>query len=240
MSDISARKSIRVTNSREAKSKKLDETIDKLKETGATQDNDQAPKAISVESGSRLTTLRIHDASESAIDDDLEIRASRGGDKASGEHEAALDNLVAQKYSDVQPLYERKRYNVTMLIGFVVTGLWLGAGVFYVNNNMGWGGLLELEPHVLGGFLSGILAPLALLWMTLAYIQRGADVHMYSQSLRHELQSMIFPSEERSKIIHKDIEALCKQATELSSSSKDILTSIHKARIGLRLSLIHI
>ena len=45
---------------------------------------------------------------------------------------------------------------------------------------------------------------------------------------------MIFPSEERAQVIHKDIEALCAQANELSTSSKAILNSIHRARVGLR------
>ena len=132
------------------------------------------------------------------------------------------------------PMRRSSRFRFTTFFGVILTAGWLGLTGAYVQNNMGWEELISQQPHILGGFLAGILAPLAMLWMVLAYIQRGSDIHMYADALRGELQAMIFPSEERSGIIHKDIEALCAQAAELSTSSKAVLNSIHRARIGLR------
>ncbi len=132
------------------------------------------------------------------------------------------------------PMRRSSKFKVTSFLGMVLTIFWGGLCAYYVQTNMGWASLLAQQPHILGGFLAGILAPIALLWMVLAYIQRGSDIHMYADALRAELQAMIFPSEERSEVIHKDIEALCEQAAELSTSSKAILDSIHRARVGLR------
>ncbi len=126
------------------------------------------------------------------------------------------------------------KYKLVNFMGFALSAGWLGLSAFYIQSNMGFMELFSQQPHILGGFLAGILAPVALLWMILAYIQRGSDIQMYADALRSELQAMIFPSEERSEVIHKDIEALVSQAAELSASSKTVLNSIHRARVGLR------
>ncbi len=120
------------------------------------------------------------------------------------------------------------------LAGVLLTAVWFGLCVGYVHTYIGWNALMSLQPHLLGGFMAGVMAPVALLWMAMTYIQRSSDVHMYADALRSELQAMIFPSEERSQVIHKDIEALCHQAAELSAASKAVLKSIHRARLGLR------
>jgi len=132
------------------------------------------------------------------------------------------------------PMKRTKKYKITSFLGIILTIGWLGLTAFYIQNNMGFAELFSQQPHILGGFLAGILAPVALLWMILAFMQRGSDIHMYADALRGELQAMIFPSEERKQVIHEDIEALCKQAAELSASSKTVLNSIHRARVGLR------
>ena len=132
------------------------------------------------------------------------------------------------------PMGRSLKYKLVTGFGALATLSWLGLSASYVTGNMGFAELFSQQPHILGGFLAGVLAPIALLWMILSHFQRGADIHMYSDALRGELQAMIFPSEERKQIIHKDIEALCMQAAELSASSKTVLGSIHRARIGLR------
>lgn len=136
--------------------------------------------------------------------------------------------------SNARPMAKPTKYKLINVTGVLLTALWIGLCFGYVQSYVGWSELLQLQPHLLGGFLAGALAPLALLWMVLAYLQRGADIHMYADALRAELQAMIFPTEERAQVISKDIEQLCHQAAELSTASKAVLKSIHRARLGLR------
>lgn len=96
------------------------------------------------------------------------------------------------------------------------------------------GGLATQTPYELGIFVAGMLAPVAFYWMLLSYLQRNSDVQYYAESLRSELHTLFFPSEEDSQLVNKDIERMTLQAAELASSSKAVLKSIQRTRQGLR------
>ncbi|MGB4056699.1 MAG: hypothetical protein WBK77_01290, partial [Alphaproteobacteria bacterium] len=116
--------------------------------------------------------------------------------------------------------------------GAALTFLWVSYCVIYLFKSG-----VHYQPHELGGVFSGILAPPALLWIILSVMHRRADIHQYSQALRTELQSLLFPSEETGRLINKDIERLCSQAAEISSASKTVLKSLQRARQGLRVEM---
>lgn len=118
--------------------------------------------------------------------------------------------------------------------GVALSVFWLAVCGFYFIAQAVQGTLPSMAPHELGGVIAGALAPVALLWMIISTLQRRADVQNYAQALRGELQSLIFPTEERARVVHRDIEALCKQAADLSASSKAVIKSIQRARMGLR------
>jgi len=40
--------------------------------------------------------------------------------------------------------------------------IWISLVVGYIQNGMGWSDLLSQQPHIIGGFFAGIIAPLAL------------------------------------------------------------------------------
>ena len=96
------------------------------------------------------------------------------------------------------------------------------------------GGLGTQTPYELGIFVAGILAPIAFYWMLLSYLQRNNDVQYYAESMRAELHTLFFPSEEDSKHVNKDIERMTLQAAELAASSKAALKAIQRTRQGLR------
>jgi hypothetical protein len=73
-----------------------------------------------------------------------------------------------------------------------------------------------------------------LLWALIGYFQRDNDIQRYSAVLRAELESILFPSEERTERASRDIERLSQQAAELATSSKAILFALAKARQGMR------
>jgi len=96
------------------------------------------------------------------------------------------------------------------------------------------GGIVTQTPYELGIFIAGMLAPVAFYWMLLSYLQRNSDVQYYAESLRAELHSLFFPSEEDSRRVNKDIERMTNQAAELAASSRAVLKSISRTRQGLR------
>lgn len=132
---------------------------------------------------------------------------------------------------------QHKAIRFSQIGSLFLSALWVGLSASYLFNVANIDGAVFQQPHVLGGYIAGILAPVALIWMIMGYFQRQNDIHHYSTILREELQSMIFPSDERRMAVHKDIEELCKQAAELSTASKSVLRSIHKARMGLRMEV---
>ena len=96
------------------------------------------------------------------------------------------------------------------------------------------GGFTAQTPYETGVFVAGMLAPVAFYWMLLSYLQRGSDVQYYAESLRAEMHTLFFPSDEDSKRVNKDIERMTQQAAELAASSRAALKSIHRTRHGMR------
>ncbi|MEM8916397.1 MAG: hypothetical protein AAGC83_11195, partial [Pseudomonadota bacterium] len=78
-----------------------------------------------------------------------------------------------------------------LLIGIVASAAWAIICVLYAQASLGWNNLLALLPHELGGFLAGVAAPIALLWMILAYAQRAADVRDITEPLQRQLDDII-------------------------------------------------
>ena len=121
-----------------------------------------------------------------------------------------------------------KSSSILNMISAALTALWLGfclAALFTMP-------ALEPTPQSVGAFLAGMLAPPALLWLIVATLNRQADVSLYASSLRAELQSLLFPSEETASVINQDVERLCRQAAEIAGASKATLKTLQRARQG--------
>lgn len=132
--------------------------------------------------------------------------------------------------------HEEKVNNVRMLqaTGVLVSAMWLVGAAFYVQRMVGWSNISGLMPHEMGGFLAGILTPVALFWMIAAFILRSNDVKLYAEALREEIQGMIFPSEEANRRVNNDIERLMRQTAEMSKATRIALGAIETARDGLK------
>jgi DNA repair exonuclease SbcCD ATPase subunit len=117
-----------------------------------------------------------------------------------------------------------------MLAGGTLSAMWLTAAVVYVHNTVGWQNVATLMPHEIGGFLAGLLAPMALFWMVLTFWLRSVDVKLYAEALRHEIQAMIFPSDEAEKRVNNDIDRLMRQTAEMSRATRNALIALYKAR----------
>ena len=232
---------------------KFEDLVDGKKNQNATKPvNDEGafpgakkpgPTDFKIRSGGSLKTLRVTTPAQDEQAPKSEqgvpaIRATKAGSgtdaKFSYLEEAEAEPVLMLSPANAKPMKRSLKYKVVNVGAVLLSAAWLGLCAGYIQNSVGWDSIFSLQPHLVGGFLAGALAPLALLWMVLAYTQRGADIQLYADALRAELQAMIFPSEERAQVIHKDIEELCAQAAELSTASKAVLKSLHRARAGLK------
>lgn len=141
-----------------------------------------------------------------------------------------LTNQVANNKTRTNKLDAR----LLQATGVIISAIWLVGAALYVQRTVGWNNVSALMPHELGGFLAGILTPIALFWMIAAFVLRSMDVKLYADALREEIQAMIFPSEEANRRVNNDIERLMRQTAEMSKATKEMLTALSQARNGVR------
>ncbi|MAE52007.1 MAG: hypothetical protein CMH27_09365, partial [Micavibrio sp.] len=207
----------------------LDKPSKKVGDLRATRVEELREKASSLKNvSSSLGGLKI--TSAQAVDT-LEQSPSFGNDNTDEEESV----LMLQPTNDAQVSAQLSlRNKITYATAMLVTWAWF---VFCVSYIWGASADISLTPQSLGSLIAGVFAPPAMLWLILANVNRQADVQVYAASLRKELQSMLFPSEENASVINKDIERLCRQAAEVSAASKAVLKSLQRARQGLRVEI---
>jgi hypothetical protein len=60
--------------------------------------------------------------------------------------------------------------------GFVVTVLWITAGLIYLLGIVGWGNFIHLPTGEIGSFLEGAFAPLAFLWLFIGHFIQQKEI----------------------------------------------------------------
>lgn len=68
------------------------------------------------------------------------------------------------------------------LIGWFLTLLWLGLIGFIVH--LKWSDVLEMSLSEVGGFLSGVTAPLAFIWLIVGYTLQRKELKANTEALR--------------------------------------------------------
>lgn len=125
-------------------------------------------------------------------------------------------------------------FRTVQTIGALASMAWFALCVVYFLGSVSEHGWLAGNPYEMGIFVAGMIAPVAFFWMILSYMQRNSDVRYYAETLRNEMHTLFFPSDEDSRRVNRDIERMTLQAAELAASSKAALKAIHRARQGLR------
>ncbi len=136
----------------------------------------------------------------------------------------AQQETTSESTLDILP--DLNTYRLSSVVGAALTGIWFLVAAIYAQFYMGLGEIFTQQPHIIGGFLAGVLAPVALLWMIIAHIQRGDEVRQYAVALRNELRTLSFSNTNKTKEP--------KQRVDITEESKAAVTTIHKARAGLR------
>ena len=86
------------------------------------------------------------------------------------------------------------RFRLYTLGGLILSAAWVWGVYDYVEAVLGWNNVTELLPHEVGGLAAGALTPLALLWMVIAFWERGQSLQHDTEALRWHIRRMIYPS----------------------------------------------
>ena len=105
------------------------------------------------------------------------------------------------------------------LIASGISAIWLGLCAYYVQVEVGWSSTLSFLPYELGAFIAGVFAPLAFLWLAIAFAGRHADLNRVSGALQHELHRLVYPSDDADDKVKDIADRLRRQAEELSQAS---------------------
>ena len=105
------------------------------------------------------------------------------------------------------------------LIASSISAIWLGLCAYYVHAEVGWTSIMRFLPHELGAFIAGIFAPLAFLWLAIAFARRHADLNQASTALQRELHRMVYPTDDADDKAKDIADRLRRQAEDLSQAS---------------------
>ena len=113
------------------------------------------------------------------------------------------------------------RYRLPIIGGVVLSAAWLAASITFIAQHIGWRDLLLLLPHEVGGMAAGMLTPLALLWMVIAFFERGRRLRHDTEALGRNLHRLAYPSAGAQTRVNEITEALRRQARELTPASEE-------------------
>lgn len=86
--------------------------------------------------------------------------------------------------------------NKPRAFGYAVALLWLCFAVW-----QGQGAWHELKPHEKGEFLTGFFAPLAFLWLALAYFKQGEELKKNTEALKQQSEDFKNHIEQHTKLL---------------------------------------
>lgn len=143
------------------------------------------------------------------------------------------DNEIAEvssKASGYQYITERGNVDVEikeswlannlhrLMIG--VSVLWFGIVLIYITQFFGWSNLFLMMPDEFGGFLAGVTLPLAIIWVVMAYIDRGSSFKNEAKFLRAYMNQLVYPEEGTAKTAKAMTDAIRFQIVELQEVTK--------------------
>ncbi|MBC8240798.1 MAG: hypothetical protein H8E30_10025 [Alphaproteobacteria bacterium] len=121
-----------------------------------------------------------------------------------------------------------------LMLGLVITAVWLVVCVSYVTGYVGWDALAFLLPHELASVLSAVFAPLGVLWLALFYLRRGSEMTDHAAALQAELRRLTYPDNQANARIEMVSAALRRQAEELTQASEQATDQVRQVESLLR------
>lgn len=123
-----------------------------------------------------------------------------------------------------------------LMIGISV--LWFIIVLIYITQFFGWSNLFLMMPDEFGGFLAGVTLPLAIIWVVMAYIDRGASFKNEAKFLRAYMNQLVYPEEGGAQTAKAMADAIRSQVGELQAVTKHAMqqTEIIKKELSERVN----
>ena len=96
---------------------------------------------------------------------------------------------------------------IVTLAAVIITVLWLIGVAWYVFDYVGSDSLAGLLPHEMGTFIAGVVTPILLLWLLVAFMARGQALKEHTDALAARLAELTFPDQASEHRIHSIAEA---------------------------------
>ncbi len=119
-----------------------------------------------------------------------------------------------------------------------ISVIWFGIVIIYVSQFFGWSNLFLMMPDEFGAFLAGVTLPLAIIWVVMAYIDRGTNFKNEARFLRAYLNQLVYPEDGGADTAKAMTDALRAQTLELQQATKEatIQTAKIKEELGAHVS----
>lgn len=127
--------------------------------------------------------------------------------------------------------------NLTKLM-ISISILWFVIVLIYITQFFGWSNLFLMMPDEFGGFLAGVTLPLAIIWVVMAYIDRGTSFKNEAKFLRAYMNQLVYPEDGGANTAKAMADAIRSQVVELHEVTKyaTAQTEIIKKELGARVN----
>lgn len=110
-----------------------------------------------------------------------------------------------------------------------VSVVWFAVVLIYITQFFGWDNLFLMMPDEFGGFLAGITLPLAIIWVVMAYIDRGTSFKQEAKFLRAYMNQLVYPEDGAPQTAKAMADAIRSQVVELQEVSR--MATVQTAKI---------
>lgn len=76
-----------------------------------------------------------------------------------------------------------------VVLGLVVTVVWIVTGLIYLLSVVGWGNFVHLPTADIGSFLEGAFAPLAFLWLVIGHFMQQTEISANTRAIKLQEKS---------------------------------------------------
>lgn len=114
-----------------------------------------------------------------------------------------------------------------------ISCVWLLIVIIYITQFFGWSNLFLMMPDEFGGFLAGITLPLAVIWVVMAYIDRGASFKEEAKLLHTYMNQLVYPEDGAAQTTKAMTDAIRAQVIELQQATKKATEETAKIKSGL-------
>ena len=131
---------------------------------------------------------------------------------------------IQKKIENTNTFEKPQKRSTSGLHNFIIffSLAWFGVVAVYITQFFGWSNLFSMVPNEFSGFMAGITLPLAIIWVIMAYIDRGNNYRHETELLQNSLNQVIFPDSDGSTASKMIADAIKSQVSDLKEATRDV------------------